>query len=265
MPVGRAAARRGRRRRGRRRAAEVDLDGVVRRAGGQRGALLRVDHVVRRRHDGPQAADAVERVVEGVQGRTSATGRRRLTTPPAAGDRPDVALSAEAEVRGVGGARSARPKPHGHAGPDADPDLAERALQDVRAVAGDPSSCAGSAPRSRAGPRPRRCSRRSTSGGRRSCSRCGGCGRDRRPGRGRVLEEVGADHVQAWRAAARRRRGFSLSRGRPWRAARRCAGTERRCGRPRCSRASARRRRWRSPRLRGGGYEQRDEREQAAE
>ena len=47
---------------------EVDLDDVVGRAGRQRGALPGVDHVVRRRHDGRQAADVVERVVEGVEG-----------------------------------------------------------------------------------------------------------------------------------------------------------------------------------------------------
>ena len=47
---------------------EVDLDDVVGRAGRQRGALLRVDDVVRRRHDGLQAADAVEGVMEGVEG-----------------------------------------------------------------------------------------------------------------------------------------------------------------------------------------------------
>ena len=47
---------------------QVDLDDVVRRAGGQRGSLLRVDHVVGRRHDGRQAADVVEGVVDCLQG-----------------------------------------------------------------------------------------------------------------------------------------------------------------------------------------------------
>jgi hypothetical protein len=47
---------------------QVDFHDVVRRAGGQTGAQLGVDHVVGRRHDGLQAADAVERVVEGVEG-----------------------------------------------------------------------------------------------------------------------------------------------------------------------------------------------------
>ncbi len=47
---------------------EVDLDRVVGRLGRQRGALLRVDDVVRRRHDGLQAADAIERVMECVEG-----------------------------------------------------------------------------------------------------------------------------------------------------------------------------------------------------
>src|SRR3712207_7656193 len=43
---------------------QVDLDDVVRRACREVGPLLRVDDVVGRRHDGRQAADAVERVVE---------------------------------------------------------------------------------------------------------------------------------------------------------------------------------------------------------
>ena len=49
------------------RARQVDLDDVVGRAGGQTVAQLVVDHVVGRRDDGRQAADAVERVVEGVE------------------------------------------------------------------------------------------------------------------------------------------------------------------------------------------------------
>ena len=172
-----------------------------------------------------------------------------------------------AEVRGVGRARLRGREPHGHTGLDADADLAERALQDVRAVARRVHPAALDLVRGR------------------EPARAPGDVLADRPGAGAARVAVrrmrssivapagvvwskkrAATMCAVWRAAARRRRGFSLSRGRPWRA-RSALCRHSTAARTTCDvRAGRRDVDVRAAlRLGGGGHEQRDEREQGRE